>query len=83
MIKTVIATRDSYANTIIIRDPQRGLIRKLQKDWGQHLGTAANGWWHTAGSLCEMHKKDFKTVFGFTPRKGSKHELFLQSEKVN
>ena len=78
-IKTVIATRDDHADDIVIRDPLRGkTIEKMDnKQYAQLL--EGRTWCYSTGSLCIMHKREFKIMFGFTPGKGSKHEIFLRS----
>ena len=81
-IKIVIATRDNYSDDIKIRDPNRGkTIEKVGSMYAQLLNGKVCC--YSIGSLCIMHKREFKIMFGFTPCKGSKHELFLQVPKIN
>ncbi len=80
-IKTVIVTRDNHSDDIKIRDPNRGkTIRKIGSMYAQLLDGRI--YCYSTGSLCIMHKREFKIMFGFTPRKGSKHELFLRTKKM-
>ena len=82
MVKTVIITRDNHSDDIKIRDPLRGkTIEKLGSMYAQLLDGRI--YCYTSGSLCTMHKRKFKSLFGFMPRKGSKHKLFIDAKRVN
>lgn len=69
----IVVTRDHYSDDIEMWDESLGEVKKIGRYYFQ--SDNCGGWDGDTNRLLRISKQNFKRIFGYTPKKGSKQHV--------